>query len=116
MTTPNIPNKRYNSQEHKACCNWGTFSEGFTDHFKKLFGSPASEENWKMAIRDWRAGNTGYEAAHNARAREKDAAEKASAPAWVWIGGRNYALEGSDLAKRFGRPKPQNSHLSPSSP
>lgn len=27
-------------------------------------------------------------------------------PKLVWLGGRNYAEEGSDLAKRFGRPKP----------
>lgn len=54
----------------------------------------------KMARSDWRAGNTGSEAAHNAKNRAKDAAAKALEKPLVHIGGRHFAYEGSKLAKQ----------------
>ena len=98
--TPKIPDMRF-----AGCCEWHMFRDGFTDAFVKMLDVPPSAGHWKSALRDWRAGNTGWEAAHNAQRRAREAVTRANATPLVCIGGRNYALAGSDLAKRFGESK-----------
>ena len=96
------PNKRDSTRGKNCCCDWLTFKDGFLDAYARWFDAPPTDEKWKAAVKDWRSGNTGYEAAHNAQRRVKEAAEKAAAKPLVWLGGRNWAEAGSDLAKRYG--------------
>lgn len=79
QNAPRIPD---NARRGNACCTWDTFRVGFVDAWPRWFKEPPSERQWKCAVSDWRAGNTGWEAAHNAQAREKDAARSAAHRAW----------------------------------
>lgn len=58
-----------------ACCDWRTFKDGFDEYWPRWFKEPPTTDQMKAAKADWRAGNTGYEAAHNAQRREKERAE-----------------------------------------
>ena len=84
-----------------TCCDWMTFRDGFIEAFAKWFDTPPTDKHWASALRDWKRANTGWEAAHNAQRRAKEHVTKAKL---VHLGGRNYALEGSALAKKYGRP------------
>lgn len=64
MKRPRIPDDR-----RAGCCLWGDFWPSFEEYMRKWFDAPISDAAWKSAVRDWRAGNTGYEAAHNYRRR-----------------------------------------------
>ena len=94
------------AKQKNCCCRWDTFAEGFTEYWPRWFDRPPELKDWQAARLDWRAGNSGYEAAHNAQSRAKDKAAKDAAPPLVWLGGRNYAAAGSELAIKYGRPKP----------
>ena len=89
-----------------ACCKFIDFMGGFAEQFEEWMGVPPSDDAWKAALEDWKAGNTGWEAAHNARRRAREAVEKTLAKPLVWLGGKNYAEQGSALALKYGRPKP----------
>ena len=88
-----------------GCCRWDTFLQGFSEAWARRNDTP-SEAQWKEAERDWRDNSTGWEAAQIAKAREHERAEKAATKPLVWLGGRNYAEAGSDLALKYGRPRP----------
>lgn len=100
------PKKSGRARERNCCCDWFTFYEGYEEAHAKWFGMPPSKEHWAAAVKDWRAGNTGWEAAHNAQRRAKEAVQKAAAKPLVWLGGKNYAEAGSALALRYGRSAP----------
>lgn len=55
-----------------GCCTWDTFLTGYAEAWPRWFDTPPTLQQWQMAKRDWRAGNTGWEAAHNAQRRAKD--------------------------------------------
>lgn len=55
-----------------GCCTWDTFITGFADAWPQWFTAEPTREQWSMAQRDWKAGNTGWEAAHNAQRRIKE--------------------------------------------
>ena len=99
------PKKRDAAREGKSCCDWLTFRQGFEEHWPRWINTPATTEHWKAAVSDWRAGNTGFEAAHNAQRREKERDLMANQQPLVHLGGRNYAFAGSELARQFGRRK-----------
>ena len=88
-----------------GCCRWDTFLHGFTEAWARRNDTP-TEAQWDEAERDWRANSTGWEAVQIANSRERVRAAKASAKPLVWLGGRNYAESGSDLAIKYGRPRP----------
>lgn len=83
-----------------SCCDLSVFMEDFNHYFKRFFEHAPTEAQLKNARSDWRAGNTGYEGAHNADYRAKAEIVKAN-ERLVNIGGNNYAHEGSDLARRY---------------
>jgi hypothetical protein len=55
-----------------GCCTWDTFIVGFADAWPRWFQAEPTHEQWQWARRDWREGNTGWEAAHNAQRRIKE--------------------------------------------
>jgi hypothetical protein len=55
-----------------GCCEWYTFLPGFAEAWARWFDTPPTLQQWQMAKKDWRAGNTGWEAAHNAQRRAKE--------------------------------------------
>lgn len=55
--------------DEDGCCTWDTFLESFVYFWPRWFKAPPTRQQWSMAKRDWKAGNTGYEAAHNAQRR-----------------------------------------------
>lgn len=59
----------------RACCCWDTFRGPFETEYADIFGLPPNKLAWQSAIADWRSGNTGFEAAHNARARLRATAQ-----------------------------------------
>jgi hypothetical protein len=61
-----------NARDGNCCCTWLTFAEGFSGAFTKWFDEPPTKAHWAAAVRDWKAGNTGWEAAHNAQRRAKE--------------------------------------------
>ena len=63
---------RHRENTHGGCCTWETFLCSFADAWVKWFDAPPTEALWRAAERDWRSGNTGWEAAHNAQRRAKD--------------------------------------------
>ena len=83
-----------------SCCTFSVFIDDFNHYFQRFFDAQPTEQQLKNARSDWRAGNTGYEAAHNAKNRANDAAAKALEKPLVHIGGRHFAYEGSKLAKQ----------------
>jgi len=87
-----------------SCCVFSVFMDDFNHYFPQYFDVPPSAQQLKNARSDWRAGNTGYEAAHNAKNRANDAAAKALEKPLVHIGGRHFAYEGSKLAKQEVKP------------
>lgn len=89
----------------EGCCRWDDFLDGFASSWARRNDLP-TEQQWRDARSDWQAGNTGWEAAQNAKLRERERAEKAAAKPLVWLGGRNYAEAGSELAIKYGRQKP----------
>lgn len=64
MPRPRIPDDR-----QAGCCKWIDFYPGFVEWYLKWFGERPTDGAWKAALGDWKRGNTGYEAAHNARRR-----------------------------------------------
>ena len=66
-----------------GCCTWDTFLTGFADAWPRWFDVPPSEAQWRMAKRDWVAGNAGWEAAHNAQRRAKERVQKIEHEAWA---------------------------------
>jgi hypothetical protein len=87
-----------------GCCSWETFLTGFVDAWPRWFeGLVPTADQWREAERDWRAGNTGWEAAHNAQRVAKERAAKALEKPLVWLGGRNYAEADSALAVKYGK-------------
>ncbi len=67
---------RINLSEVAGGCCWATFLEGLADAWPRWFDVPPTPQQWRMAERDWRAGNTGWEAAHNAQRRVKERMQK----------------------------------------
>lgn len=55
-----------------GCCTWDTFITDFAYAWPQWFQAEPTREQWSMARRDWKAGNTGWEAAHNAQRRIKE--------------------------------------------
>ncbi len=70
------------AREKNSCCGWETFREGFVEAWPRWFDLPPSSAQWTAARRDWRAGNTGWEAAHNAQRRVKEKVQRAEHDAW----------------------------------
>lgn len=89
-----------------ACCTQRTFDDGFYPAYRAIFGTEPAPEVIIKAMSDFRAGNTGWEAAQNAKHYAKEASDRANAKPLVCIGGRNYAEAGSALALKFGQPQP----------
>jgi hypothetical protein len=87
-----------------GCCRWDVFLDGFACAWARR-GDLPTDDQWGEARGDWRAGNTGWEAAQNAFAREKERKAQASTKPLVWLGGRNYAEAGTPLAIKYGRKK-----------
>lgn len=56
-----------------GCCTWETFISDFAEKWLRWFSAPPTAHQWSMARRDWKSGNTGYEAAHNANRRMENA-------------------------------------------
>jgi len=83
-----------------SCCTFPVFIDDFNHYFPLYFDVPPTAQQLKNARSDWRAGNTGYEAAHNAKNRAKDAAAKALEKPLVHLRGRHFAYDGSTLAKQ----------------
>lgn len=54
-----------------TCYSWADFIEDFLEFYAKRFDAPPTAHARSMAVRDWRAGNIGWEAAHNAQRRAK---------------------------------------------
>ena len=104
MSDDATPKKGYYAREGNSCTEWGEFLAGFLPQYQRKFGgldpTPAA---WKAALRDWRKGNTGWEAAMNAWNRYKAAEARGNEPPLVWIGGNNYAYAGTKLAKDHGK-------------
>lgn len=67
---------RFKPETRKGCCTWDTFIGGVADYWPRWFSAPPTREQWAWALRDWKAGNTGFEAAHNAQRRIKDRDER----------------------------------------
>ena len=93
-----------------ACCTWRDFHASFLDQYREWMGMEPTDDAWAAAMRDWKSSNTGWEAAHNARRRAREAVEKANQKPLVWLGGKNYAEAGSDLAIKFDKPERGESH------
>jgi hypothetical protein len=53
----------------QGCCGWDTFVHDFVLAWTRRFDTPPTPHQWQMAKRDWKAGNTGWEAANNAKRR-----------------------------------------------
>jgi len=66
-----------------GCCRWDDFLPGFAEAWARWFDTPPTPQQWQMAKRDWRAGNTGWEAAHNAQRRVKERVKKREHDAWA---------------------------------
>ena len=66
-----------------GCCTWDTFLTGFADAWPRWFDAPPTSAQWLGAKRDWMAGNTGWEAAHNAQRRVKERVQKREHDAWA---------------------------------
>lgn len=69
--------------EVDGCCCWATFLEGFAAAWPRWFDTPPTAQQWRMAEADWRAGNTGWEGAHNAQRRVKARVQKRQHEAWA---------------------------------
>lgn len=89
--------------ESIGCCFWSAFLSDFPEHYAKWFDTPPTPEAWAAAKRDWRSGNTPWEAAHNAQRVAKEQAARADSKPLVHLGGTNYAEAGSALATRYGK-------------
>lgn len=74
---------RIDLSEVAGCCSWATFLEDFAEKWPRWFDTPPTAQQWRMAERDWREGNTGWEAAHNAQRRVKARVEKRQHQAWA---------------------------------
>lgn len=61
-----------------GCCTWDTFIVDFADCWPRWFQAPPTAEQWQWAKRDWKSGNTGFEAAHNAQRRIKESSTPAA--------------------------------------
>lgn len=94
------------AEDKGACCRWDTFAPSFSENFARWFDRSPTIKEWQSARRDWRQANTGYEAAHNARSRENDRLARAAEVPLVWLGGKNYAYPGSELAIKHGLATP----------
>jgi hypothetical protein len=88
---------RIGDGEKAGCCEWDTFLLGYTEAWPKWFDAPPSPQQWQMAKRDWMAGNTGWEAAHNAQRRVKDRVVKREHEAWASAGA---AITGARSGRR----------------
>lgn len=88
-----------------GCCRWGDFVDSFVSEWAKR-GDLPTEQQWRDADKDWRAGNTGWEAVQNAKWREREQREIEARKTLVCIGGNNYAEAGSALALKYGKAQP----------
>jgi hypothetical protein len=70
-----------------GCCTWDTFITGFAEAWPRWFDTPPNDQQWRMARADWKSGNTGWEAAHNAQRRVKDRVLKRQHEAWAKAAG-----------------------------
>lgn len=66
-----------------GCCTWDTFITAFAGAWPRWFDAPPNDQQWRMARADWKAGNTGWEAAHNAQRRVKERVQKRQHEAWA---------------------------------
>lgn len=60
------------AREGKCCCKWRDFADSYTAYRGRWFDSPPTPNAIRMATRDWKSGNTGWEAAHNEQRRAKE--------------------------------------------
>lgn len=67
----------------EGCCRWDDFLPGFAETWARWFNTPPLPQQWQMAKRDWKEGNTGWEAAHNAQRRIKERVLKRQHDAWA---------------------------------
>jgi hypothetical protein len=74
---------RIAGRTYAGCCEWETFLDSFADAWPKWFDAPPNAQQWQMAKRDWKAGNTGWEAAHNAQRRMKERVVRRTHEAWA---------------------------------
>ncbi len=70
-----------------GCCEWDTFCDGFEQFWSRYFEHPPALKDWRAARRDWRTGNTGFEAAHNAQRRARQRAVAKEHRAWTEASG-----------------------------
>jgi hypothetical protein len=77
---------RFRRDTRSGCCTWDTFLTGYADAWERWFDAPPSAQQWRMARADWDAGNTGWEAAHNAQRRIKERVAKREHEAWAASG------------------------------
>jgi hypothetical protein len=70
-------------QARAGCCTWDTFLASFAEAWPQWFDAPPTPHQWAMAKRDWIAGNTGWEAAHNAQRRAKKRVVHRTHQAWA---------------------------------
>lgn len=83
--------------------------EDYHYYWPKYHSGPPSDAQLKRAKHDWRAGSTGWEGVQIAKELITVAAQKAAEKPLVNIGGKNYAIAGSELAIKCGlaqEPKP----------
>lgn len=66
-----------------GCCRWDDFLPGFAEAWCRWFDTPPNDQQWRMARADWEAGNTGWEAAHNAQRRVNDRVQQREHDAWA---------------------------------
>ena len=92
-----------------SCCTLGVFMEDYHYYFAKELQATPTDVQLKRAKHDWRAGSTGWEGVQIAKELITVAAQKAAEKPLVNIGGKNYAIAGSELAIKCGlaqEPKP----------
>lgn len=70
---------RIRRETRAGCCTWDTFIVGFAGAWPQWFDAEPTLDQWHAASRDWKAGNTGWEAAHNAQRRLKERTSPAAA-------------------------------------
>ena len=63
---------RMDPNDNSGCYRWSEFADDFSEYWDKWFDVPPTIKHWQSARSDWRKGNTGWEAAHNAQRRAKE--------------------------------------------
>jgi hypothetical protein len=72
-----------NARLGNSCCSWIDFKESFDEAHARWFDAPPPRRTMLCAIRDWKEGNTGWEAAHNARQRARNRTRRAALAARI---------------------------------